>query len=171
MNFATGEGALMSAQRVVRIRRPRAGDFAADADATATLYLASRRAMLPDLRDPHTEAETRAWMRDTAFARYSVRLAEIDGEIIGFAARDGAWLMQLYVKPGWTGHGIGTELLEVILADAAAVSPILRLYTFARNAGARRFYERHRFVAVAFGDGTGNEEGEPDVRYERSTRD
>jgi len=62
-------------------------------------------------------------------------------------------------------------LLEVILADAAAVSPILRLYTFARNAGARRFYERHRFVAVAFGDGTGNEEGEPDVRYERSTRD
>ena len=123
----------MSAQRVVRIRRPRAGDFAADADATATLYLASRRAMLPDLRDPHTEAETRAWMRDTAFARYSVRLAEIDGEIIGFAARDGAWLMQLYVKPGWTGHGIGTELLEVILADAAAVSPILRLYRAQRG--------------------------------------
>ena len=43
--------------------------------------------------------------------------------------------------------------------------------TFARNAGARRFYERHGFVAVAFGDGTGNEEGEPDVRYERSTRE
>ena len=78
--------------------------------------------------------------------------------------------MQLYVKPGWTGHGIGSKLLEVILAESAAATPILRLYTFARNAGARRFYERHGFVAVAFGDGTGNEEGEPDVRYERPTR-
>ena len=161
----------MSAQQVVRIRRPRSADFAVDADATATLYLASRRAMLPGLRDPHTEAETRAWMRDTAFARYSVRLAEADGEIVGFAARDGAWLMQLYVKPGWTGRGVGSNLLESILAEAATATPILRLHTFARNAGARRFYERHGFVAVAFGDGTGNEEGEPDVRYERSTRD
>ena len=61
---------------VVRIRRPRAGDLAAEADATATMYLAARHAMLPGLRDPHTEAETRAWMRDTVFTRYSVRLAE-----------------------------------------------------------------------------------------------
>ena len=91
---------------------PAAADFASDADATATMYLAARRAMLPDLRDPHTEAETRAWMRDTVFTRYSVRLAEVDDEIVGFAARDGAWLMQLYVKPGWTGRGIGTNLLR-----------------------------------------------------------
>ena len=161
----------MTAQQVVRIRRPRAGAFAADADATATMYLAARRAMLPHLRDPHTEAETRAWMRDTVFTRYSVRLAEVDGEIVGFAARDGAWLMQLYVRPGWTGRRIGSTLLAAILADAAAATPILRLHTFSRNADARRFYERHGFVAVAFGDGTGNEEGEPDVRYERPTRD
>ena len=154
----------------VRIRRPRAAEFAADADATATMYLAARRAMLPDLRDPHTEAETRAWMRDTVFTRYSVRLAEVDGEIAGFAARDGAWLMQLYVKPGLTGRGIGTQLVRDMLADAAFATPVLRLHTFARNAGARRFYERHGFVAVAFGDGTGNPEGEPDVRYERNTR-
>jgi len=160
----------MSAQQVVRIRRPRAADFAVDADATATMYLASRRAMLPGLRDPHTEAQTRAWMRDTVFTRYSVRLAEVDGEIVGFAARDGAWLMQLYVKPGWTGRGIGSTLLEVILTEAAAATPILRLHTFARNVGARRFYEKHGFAAVAFGEGTGNEEGEPDVRYKRATR-
>ena len=161
----------MTAEQPVVIRRPHAADFAAEADATATMYLESRRAMLPDLRDPHTEAETRAWMRDTAFTRYSVRLADVDGEIVGFATRDGAWLMQLYVKPGWTGRRIGSRLLATMLADAAAASPVLRLYTFARNAGARRFYERHGFVAVAFGDGTGNEEREPDVRYERSTRD
>jgi ribosomal protein S18 acetylase RimI-like enzyme len=161
----------MSEHLSVQIRRPRAADFAADADATATLYLAARLAMLPDLRDPHTEAQTRAWMRDTVFTRYSVRLAEADGEIVGFAARDGAWLMQLYVKPGWTGRGIGSNLLREALADAAFATPVLRLYTFARNTGARRFYERHGFVAVAFGDGSGNQEGEPDVRYERSTRE
>jgi ribosomal protein S18 acetylase RimI-like enzyme len=155
---------------VVRIRRPRAADLAAEADATATMYLAARNAMLPGLRDPHTEAETRAWMRDTVFTRYSVRLAESDQEIVGFAARDGAWLMQLYVKPGWTNLGIGSNLLHEILADAAFVTPVLRLYTFARNEGARRFYERHGFTAVAFGDGTTNQEGEPDVRYERATR-
>jgi GNAT superfamily N-acetyltransferase len=161
----------MSAQQVGQIRRPHAADFVAEANATATMYLESRRAMLPDVRDPHTEAETRAWMRDTVFTRYSVRVADVDGEIVGFAARDGSWLMQLYVKPGWTGRGIGSRLLATMIVDAAGASPVLRLYTFARNAGARRFYERHGFVAVAFGDGTGNVEREPDVRYERSTRD
>jgi GNAT superfamily N-acetyltransferase len=161
----------MSSGTVVHIRRPRAIDFAADADATATMYLAARRAMLPDLREPHTEAQTRAWMRDTVFTHYSVRLAEAEGDIVGFSARDGAWLMQLYVKPGWTGRGIGSSLLREALADAAFATPVLRLYTFARNAGTRRFYERHGFVAVAFGDGSANQEGEPDVRYERATRD
>ena len=160
----------MSAKRVVLIRRPRAAQFAADADATATMYMASRRAMLPGLRETHTEAEMRMWMRDVVFARHSVRLADIDGEIIGFAARDGAWLMHLYVKPGWTGRSVGSRLLEAIIGEAAAATPVLRLHTFARNEGARRFYERHGFVAVAFGEGSGNEEGEPDVRYERSTR-
>lgn len=152
------------------IRRPRASDFAADADAAATLYLASRRATLPGLREVHSEAETRAWMRDAVFARHAVRLADVDGEIVGFAARDGAWLAHLYMKPGWTGRGIGSKLLEAMIAEAAVATPVLRVYTFARNAGARRFYERHGFVAVAFGDGTGNEEREPDVRYERPTR-
>ena len=160
----------MSERKVVRIRRPLAAQFAADADATATTYIASRRAMLPGLREPHTEAETRVWMRDVVFTRHSVRLADIDGEIIGFAARDGAWLMNLYVKPGWTGRKVGSQLLEAVLIEAAGATPMLRLHTFARNEGARRFYEKHGFVAVAFGDGSSNEEGEPDVRYERATR-
>ncbi|MGE3511045.1 MAG: histone acetyltransferase, partial [Vicinamibacterales bacterium] len=30
----------------------------------------------------------------------------------------------------------------------------------------RVFYERHGFVAVAFGDGSGNEERCPDILYE-----
>jgi hypothetical protein len=31
---------------------------------------------------------------------------------------------------------------------------------------ARAFYERHGFVAIEFGDGSGNEAGQPDVFYE-----
>ena len=58
-----------------------------------------------------------------------------------------------------------------MLSEAAAASiPVVKLWTFQRNAGARRFYERNGFVAVEFGDGTGNEEREPDVRYERPVR-
>ena len=41
----------------------------------------------------------------------------------------------------------------------------MRLYAFQQNEAARRFYERHGFVAIAFGDGSTNEERCPDVLY------
>jgi GNAT superfamily N-acetyltransferase len=153
------------------IRRPEISRFSEEAAAVAALYLASRRAALPWLRETHTDDETHAWMRDNVFPRQSVRLALLRKEIVGFAARDGAWLTQLWVKTGWTGHGIGQQLLDAMLADAAPVTPLLRVYTFQRNVGARRFYERNGFVLRTQGDGTGNEEGEPDLLYERALRD
>ncbi len=85
-------------------------------------------------------------MRDTVFTRHSVRIAEVDGEIVGFASRDGSWLMNLYVKPGWTGHGIGSQLLRAMLANAASATPVLRVCTFARNERVRRFFERNGFT-------------------------
>ena len=58
-------------------------------------------------------------------------------------------------------EGIGTQLLD----HAKQLQPDgLDLWAFRSNTGARRFYERHGFVAVAFTEGD-NEEGEPDVRY------
>ena len=160
----------MTAAPKLVIRRPNPALFAQEAKAVADLFIDARATSLPKVRRVHTDAEIHAWMRDVVFPRRSIRIAQLADEIVGFAARDGAWLMQLYVKPGWTGRGIGTNLLREALADAAFATPVLRLYTFSRNEGARRFYERHGFVAVAFGDGSGNQEGEPDVRYERSTR-
>jgi ribosomal protein S18 acetylase RimI-like enzyme len=44
-------------------------------------------------------------------------------------------------------------------------SPI-RLYTFQANHAAIRFYERHGFRPIRFGDGTDNEEKAPDVLME-----
>jgi GNAT superfamily N-acetyltransferase len=157
------------ASRLV-VRRPDPARFDAEAAEVAALFLAARRATLPGLREVHTDAETAAWMRDTVFARQSVRLACLRDEIVGFAARDGVWLAHLYVKPGWTGHGIGQTLLDAVLAEAAPQTPVLRLWTFQRNAGARRFYERNGFAVARLGDGTGNEEGAPDVLYERRLR-
>lgn len=122
----------------------------------------SKSAALPGVAHPHTDAEDRAWMRGV-FARQSVWLACDGDAVVGIASCDGEWLTQLYLLPAYTGRGIGKTLLDRVLAE----SPALRLWTLARNAGARRFYERHGFVAVEFGDGSGNEEGEPDVRYER----
>ncbi len=41
----------------------------------------------------------------------------------------------------------------------------MQLWTFQRNARARRFYEARGFVPVEATDGSRNEEKEPDVRY------
>ncbi len=83
--------------------------------------------------------------------------------MIGFAALDGTVLDQLYVMPEEQGSGAGSALLEKV----RELSPReLSLWTFHRNAPARAFYERRGFVAVEFTDGSGNEEREPDVRYE-----
>jgi GNAT superfamily N-acetyltransferase len=152
------------------IRRPNPERFAQDADTVTALFLEARRAALPRVKVVRSEQETYAWMREVVFPRRSIRIAELDGDIVGFAARDGAWLEHLYVKVGYTGRTIGSQLLAVVINEARPLTPVLRLHTFQCNEGARRFYERHGFVAVAFGDGTNNEEGEPDVRYERQLR-
>ena len=81
------------------------------------------------------------------------------------------WIEQLYAGPGSTHQGLGTRLLQQALAELHAQgADTVRLWCFQANTGARRFYERHGFVAVEFTDGGGNEEGIPDVLYERSSR-
>ncbi len=149
-------------KRAITICRPDPARLDAQADAAMAVHNASMAAALPGIAHPHTPAEDRAWIRGV-FARQSVWLA-LDGEnVVGIASRDGEWVTQLYLLPAYSGRGIGQELLERMLAEA----PSLKLWTFARNAGARRFYERNGFVAVEFGDGSGNEEGEADVLYTR----
>jgi GNAT superfamily N-acetyltransferase len=86
-----------------------------------------------------------------------------DGAVRGFMVLSDDVLMFLYLEPAYTGRGIGTSLFE----HAKARRPDgFTLWTFQKNVGARRFYERHGLSAIEFGDGSGNEEGVPDVRYE-----
>ena len=69
---------------------------------------------------------------------------------------------QLYLHPAWVRPGIGTHLLDLARRE---LPPPVRLYTFQSNRDACAFYEHHGFVAIAFGDGSGNEERCPDVLY------
>jgi GNAT superfamily N-acetyltransferase len=134
-----------------------------DADAIAFVHRTSMREALPYLPDLHTPEEDRQWVATVVLPKQVVWVAERDGEIVGVAALHDGWLEQLYMLPAYQGMGIGSALL----AKAMEASPEgLNLWAFQRNERARAFYERRGFVAVKFGDGSGNEEGEPDVRYE-----
>ena len=136
---------------------------AGDADAIAKVHRLSMRDAMPYLPDLHTEDEDRAWVANVVLPHQEVWVAEAGGRVVGVAALDGDMLAQLYILPGEQGRGIGSALL----AQAMARRPQgMRLYAFQRNTRARDFYERRGFVAVAFGDGSDNEEGEPDVLYQ-----
>ncbi|HEV3473033.1 MAG TPA: GNAT family N-acetyltransferase [Actinomycetota bacterium] len=140
---------------VLRPARPQDGPEISEA------FLAARRDALPDLPKIHTDDEVRTWIREVVLPKTTVWVAEADGEVVGFFSLDGQTLTNMYVHPDHQGLKVGTALLE----QARALSPErLRLFTFARNEGARRFYERYGFRAIAFGQD--NEETEPDVLYE-----
>ncbi|AOY01619.1 GNAT family N-acetyltransferase [Jeongeupia sp. USM3] len=140
-----------------------------DADAVAGVYLASRKAFLAYAPLAHPDEAVRAWLRHVLLPAGGTTVAEVDGEICGFVSvstADGVfWIDQLYVRPASVGRAIGSALLNRILDGASG--PV-RLHTFQANHGARRFYERFGFVAIAESDGSGNEEGCPDVLYERN---
>ena len=139
----------------------------ADADHVADVLFASRKTFLPYLPSPRTEDEVRRWIAGTVIASQDVTVALVDGRVVGFVARDDrdgiSWIANLYLRPGHTSSGIGSRLLHHALELA---SRPVRLWCFQRNAGARRFYERHGFKAVRFTDGRDNEERTPDVLYE-----
>ena len=132
-----------------------------DAPAIAEVFLASFGATYA-FPMGHTPDEVRGWVASHLVPTTETWVAVADPEVVGFLSLGEAVVEQLYVAPGWTGHGIGGRLMG--LAKQRRPSG-LELYTFQVNDGARRFYERHGFSAVWFGDGSENEERQPDVRY------
>lgn len=133
---------------------------AADAAAVAQVFLASFHATY-DFPLAHTDDEVRGWVRETIASRETWIVAH-DKRVVGWMVVAPGELDQLYIAPDRLGEGFGRRLLEV----AKERSPDgLSLYTFQVNDRARRFYERNGFVADWLGDGSANEEGQPDVRY------
>ena len=84
------------------------------------------------------------YLLDEVLPRNTVRLATLNRQLIGFVAASRESVAQLYVRVGFQRCGCGSHLLAWAMAQS---SGSLWLYTFARNAGACAFYEKHGFVA------------------------
>ncbi|WP_425045879.1 N-acetyltransferase family protein [Primorskyibacter sp. S87] len=112
---------------------------------------------MPDL---HTGAETIAFC-GKMIDRGWVTIAEADGRVAGFLARDKGEICALYLNPGVVGQGIGVLLLN----SAKAESETLTLRTFEENRGAQKFYLREGFVETGRSAGESNDENLSDVAY------
>jgi ribosomal protein S18 acetylase RimI-like enzyme len=134
---------------------------AADADAVTAVFLASRAAALPWLPQLHTDEATRSWVEEVVLAEQRTWVAVDGDDVVGFAALSAGRLEHLYLRPDRRRQGIGS----LLFAEVRRTSPEGTLSVFARNTPARAFYERHGCRVVAIGDGSGNEEREPDVAY------
>lgn len=143
----------------------------ADAEALADLFMAARDGAYPAMPRPvHDPAAIRAWFREVLGLAprtipmpddREVWVATEDGESpAGYLVLDPEWLDSLYVRPGLTGRGIGTVLLEL----AKGLRPDgFGLWVFESNVAAQRFYRRHGLVVVRRTDGSENEERSPDL--------
>jgi 8-oxo-dGTP pyrophosphatase MutT (NUDIX family)/GNAT superfamily N-acetyltransferase len=142
-----------------------------DAGGCAEVYMRAREFALPTVPSVHPPREVRRWMADEVVGRTDMWVAEVDGTIVGLLVlasdvvvkgKDTGWIEQLYLDPAWMGRGLGDRFVQVAKERRPGG---LDLWTFQVNEPARRFYERHGFVAVELTDGAGNEERAPDVRY------
>ena len=133
-----------------------------DMGAAAQIHRIAFDHAMPWLAGLHTPDEDCWFYRERVFPTCRV-WGHFDGdELCGIIAFREGWIEQLYVRPAAHGRGIGTELLDIA---KAAAGERLELWTFQRNAPARRFYERRGFTLAEETDGARNEEKEPDARY------
>ena len=139
-----------------------------DAELVANILIRARTEFMPYAPPVHPDTEIHRWVRTQLIPGGGVIVAENEGSVIGLMATSRAdgisWIDQMAVMPERVGRGVGSLLLAHALE--ILVFPI-RLFTFQANAGARRFYERHDFIAIELTDGSGNEERCPDMLYQR----
>ncbi len=95
----------------------------------------------------------------------AIHLAEVGGELAAYALVKRGYVMddhphprpqrpvflsQLYCAGHMTGHGLGRQLMDWVLAQARAwQADSLSLSVYSENPGAQRFYQRYGFEKVA----------------------
>lgn len=132
-----------------------------DMPTLARLHRHTVRTSLPFVPDLHTPEEDAWWFAERLYAANEIWLAEGDDGPLGYVAFRPDFIEHLFVHPDAQGNGLGLELLDQARRHAFEMT----LWTFQQNLRARRFYERHGFVAVRQTDGADNEEKLPDVLY------
>lgn len=118
-------------------------------DALVRMWRASFERALA-LSDPHPLDEQRAYLEKEVLPNHAVLvvLEESTERLVAFLASSRERIAQLYVHPDHQRKGIGSSLLRHAKEQSGGR---LRLFTFEKNAGARRFYERHGFAIVGRG--------------------
>lgn len=118
--------------------------------------------------DPHPLSEQLRYLEEKVVPESSVLvvLEEATSAVIGFMASTPDHILQLYVHVGQQNREIGSMLVNIAKRRSRGR---LRLFTFAANRNAQRFYERHGFRVVA--RGFEKEWQLEDIEYEWSAAD
>ena len=132
-----------------------------DMDAAARVVRTAFDQALPSLAGLHTPQEDQWFFRERVFDTCEMWGAFDGAAMRGIIAFREGWIHQLYVLPEAQRRGVGKDLLQV----AQNAFGRLQLWTFQRNAPARRFYEARGFALIQQTDGARNEENEPDALY------
>ena len=98
---------------------------------------------LPEYRDQLILHPDAIYLPAGQIANGQVIVAEIAGEIAGFAAVVGGELDGLFVEPDLWGHGIGRTLVDAATHEARKKGLSLKVIA---NPRARRFYESCGFT-------------------------
>jgi ribosomal protein S18 acetylase RimI-like enzyme len=120
---------------------------AADLDALIAMWRESFEFGI-GVVDPHSLDEQASYFNDKLLPHYTILVAKRQQQLLGFIAFDAESVVQLFVRVGHFGQGLGSALLARAQAQSCGS---LWLYTFARNTRARAFYERRGFALIAHG--------------------
>jgi phosphinothricin acetyltransferase len=135
----------------------------ADADVINALYNATAvTTTVAWTEEYESPATRRAWLEGQLQAGNPVLVAEVEGEVVGFASyadfRDSAkWAgyrftveHTIHVHADHQGRRIGRALLEALVARATDAGKHVMIGAVdSENAGSIRFHERHGFTEVA----------------------
>jgi ribosomal protein S18 acetylase RimI-like enzyme len=101
-----------------------------------------------------------AWRSELADERFAFRVAEADGQVVGYvklgppalpvdAKGSSVELRQLYLLKQWHGLGAAKALMDWAIDEAKARGGTeLYLTVYTENERARRLYERYGFVEI-----------------------
>ena len=102
----------------------------------------------------HSDVKPAGWFASVVVPDRELWVITQDDLPVALLVLDDGWVDQLHVDPQWTGQGLGSVLVGL----AKELRPEhLDLWTFQTNIAARRFYERHGFVAIDMTDGDNEE--------------
>jgi GNAT superfamily N-acetyltransferase len=132
----------------LRLARPEEHDELEELQRRASLEL-------PEYRDQLIANPDAIYLPPGQIANGQVIVAELDGEIAGFAAVVGGELDGLFVEPDLWGRGIGRALADAATHEARKRGLAVKVIA---NPRARRFYEHCGFsvegeVQTRFGPG------------------